>query len=128
MAILRAISPSGGRFSALSNGKEAISKNLLPEFERVLLSLGSRESRPLPQRGLPPRGDTDDPLHLETVDRILASCRKHGVPVGIHTGGLAYTQRRLEAGFNFVTLGTDSGFLMQAVSSDLAAARGTQEK
>ena len=78
--------------------------------------------------GLPPRGDTDDPLHLETVDRILASCRKHGVPVGIHTGGLAYTQRRLEAGFNFVTLGTDSGFLMQAVNSDLAAARGTQEK
>ncbi|MBW2231644.1 MAG: 2,4-dihydroxyhept-2-ene-1,7-dioic acid aldolase [Deltaproteobacteria bacterium] len=73
--------------------------------------------------GLSPRGDTDDPLHLEAVDKILATCKKHGVPAGIHTGGLAFTRRRLEAGFNFVTLGSDSGFLMQAATSDLAAAR-----
>jgi 4-hydroxy-2-oxoheptanedioate aldolase len=73
--------------------------------------------------GLPPRGDTDDPSHLEAVNEILTTCKKHGVPVGIHTGGLAYTRRRLEAGFDFVTLGADGGFLMQAVSSDLAAAR-----
>ena len=78
--------------------------------------------------GLSPRGDTDDPLHLETVNRIVATCKKHGVPVGIHTGGLAYTQRRLEAGFNFVTLGSDGGFMMKAVAADLAAARDSQEK
>ena len=77
--------------------------------------------------GLSPRGDTDDPLHLETVDRIVATCKKHGIPVGIHTGSLAYTQRRLEAGFNFVTLGADSSFMMKAVASDLAAARNIQE-
>jgi 4-hydroxy-2-oxoheptanedioate aldolase len=74
--------------------------------------------------GLPARGDTDDPLHLETVGRILAACKRHGVPVGIHTGGLAYTRIRLEAGFDFVTLGSDAGFLMQAAAADLAAARG----
>jgi 4-hydroxy-2-oxoheptanedioate aldolase len=73
--------------------------------------------------GLPPRGDTDDAAHLEAVNEILTTCKRHGVPVGIHTGGLAYTRRRLEAGFDFVTLGADSGFLMQAVGSDLAAAR-----
>ncbi len=73
--------------------------------------------------GLPAKGDTDDPLHLETVDRILSTCKKHGLPVGIHTGGSGYAQRRLEAGFNFVTLGSDSGFMMRAAGSDLAAAR-----
>ncbi len=78
--------------------------------------------------GMSPRGDTDDPLHLETVEKIRAACQKHGVPAGIHTGSLAYAQRRLEAGFNFVTLGTDSGFLMRAVGEDLAAARETQKK
>ncbi|HJP53010.1 MAG: aldolase/citrate lyase family protein [Pseudomonadales bacterium] len=78
--------------------------------------------------GLPARGDTDDELHLETVEKILQTCRKHNVPVGIHTGGLAYTQRRLKAGFNFVTLNGDSGFLMQAVGTDLAAAKGTQQE
>ncbi|HEY3888571.1 MAG TPA: aldolase/citrate lyase family protein [Caulobacteraceae bacterium] len=73
--------------------------------------------------GLPPSGDTDDPLHLETVGRILAACKRQGVPVGIHTGGLAYTRMRLEAGFDFVTLGSDAGFMMRAAAADLAAAR-----
>jgi 4-hydroxy-2-oxoheptanedioate aldolase len=74
--------------------------------------------------GLPPSGDTDDPLHLETVGRILAACKRHKVPAGIHTGGLAYTRIRLEAGFDFVTLGSDAGFMMRAAAADLAAARG----
>lgn len=78
--------------------------------------------------GLPPRGDSDDPLHLETVGRILGRCKAHKVPVGIHTGGLDYTRRRLEAGFDFVTLGSDAGFMMQAVATELAAARGAQKR
>ena len=78
--------------------------------------------------GLPARGDTDDPLHLAAVDSILSTCKKHGLPVGIHTNGLAYTQRRIEAGFNFVTLNSDAGFMMRAVYTDLAAARAAQNK
>ena len=78
--------------------------------------------------GLPARGDTDDPLHLAAVDRILSTCKQHGLPVGIHTNGLAFTQRRIEAGFNFVTLNSDAGFMMRAVYADLAAASATQNK
>ncbi|XOV86410.1 MAG: HpcH/HpaI aldolase/citrate lyase family protein [Pseudomonadota bacterium] len=78
--------------------------------------------------GLPPAGDTDNELHLETVGRILETCKQHKVPVGIHTGGLAWTQRRLEAGFNFVTLGSDAGFMMSAAARELAEAKGTREK
>ncbi len=78
--------------------------------------------------GLPAQGDTADPLHVATVQRILDTCRKHGVPAGIHTSGVAYTRMRLEAGFNFVTLNTDAGFLMQSVYADLAASRGAQKK
>jgi 4-hydroxy-2-oxoheptanedioate aldolase len=75
--------------------------------------------------GLPPQGDTDNPLHMETVARILAVCQQHKLPAGIHTTSLAYTRRRLAMGFNFVTLGSDAGFMMQAASADLAAARGS---
>jgi 4-hydroxy-2-oxoheptanedioate aldolase len=78
--------------------------------------------------GLPPRGDTDDPLHVATVDRILKACKRHKVPAGIHTGGLEYTKLRLAAGFDFVTLGSDAGFMMQAAATELAAARGAQKK
>jgi 4-hydroxy-2-oxoheptanedioate aldolase len=78
--------------------------------------------------GLSPRGDTHEPQHHETVKRILDCCKAHNVPVGIHTGGLDYTRRRLEAGFDFVTLGSDAGFMMQAVTTELAAARGAQKR
>ena len=78
--------------------------------------------------GLPPKGDNDDPLHLETCGKIVSACKAHKVPVGIHTGGLDYTKRRLAAGFDFVTLGSDAGFMMQAAATDLAAARGAQKR
>jgi 4-hydroxy-2-oxoheptanedioate aldolase len=73
--------------------------------------------------GLPPRGDTDEPRHLAAVERILAACKRQQVPAGIHTGGLEWSKRRLAMGFDFVTLGSDAGFMMQAVSADLAAVR-----
>jgi len=73
--------------------------------------------------GLPPRGDTDEPRHLAAVEQILAACKRAKVPAGIHTGGLEWSRRRLAMGFDFVTLGTDAGFMMQAVTADLTAVR-----
>ncbi len=78
--------------------------------------------------GLPPIGDNETPVHVETVAHILATCKKHKVPAGIHTGGLAYTQKRLEAGFDFVTLASDGGLIAQGAAVALAAARGAAEK
>lgn len=75
--------------------------------------------------GLPPTGDSDVPKHVETVQMILDACKKHGIAAGIHTSSLEFTQRHLQSGFNFVTLGSDAGFMMRAAGQDLAAARGT---
>ena len=75
--------------------------------------------------GMAPRGDNDDPTHAATVEGIRDACERHGVAVGIHTGSLDYTQRYLDLGFNFVTLGSDLGFMVRAAAADLAAIRGT---
>jgi 4-hydroxy-2-oxoheptanedioate aldolase len=75
--------------------------------------------------GLPPRGDTDEPRHLEAVGKILAACKRAKVPCGIHTAGPDYTARRLAAGFDFVTLATDAGLLMAAAAAGLATARAS---
>ncbi|MCB1684809.1 MAG: aldolase/citrate lyase family protein [Pseudomonadales bacterium] len=75
--------------------------------------------------GMAPVGDNDNPEHAKVVQRILDGCRAHGVAAGIHTSSLAFTQRYLQAGFNFVTLGTDSGFMLGAAGAQLAAAKGT---
>jgi 4-hydroxy-2-oxoheptanedioate aldolase len=78
--------------------------------------------------GLPPKGDTDTPIHLETVERILKACKAAGVPAGIHTSSLEWAQRRLAAGFEFVTLGSDAGFMMSAAATQLSAARGARKQ
>jgi 4-hydroxy-2-oxoheptanedioate aldolase len=78
--------------------------------------------------GLQPIGNADEPLHIATMAKIVETCKRHGVPVGTHTGGLADSRRRLKEGFNFVTLGSDGGFMMQAASADLAAVRQTQKQ
>ena len=70
----------------------------------------------------------EDPKHVETVNLIYDTARKHGIGVGIHTGSLAYTQKYLKHGFDFVTLGTDSAFLARLASKALAEARETAEE
>ncbi len=69
--------------------------------------------------GLPPRMDNDDPLHVETVDTILAACKRHGVAAGIHTGGPAFTRRFLERGFQMVTLTSDGVAMTRGVRAQL---------
>jgi 4-hydroxy-2-oxoheptanedioate aldolase len=73
--------------------------------------------------GLSARGDTDDPTHLAAVSHILETCKRAGVPAGVHTLGIGWAVKRLAAGFDFVTIGSDIGFLSQAMAADLATAR-----
>ena len=73
--------------------------------------------------GLAPRGDNDDPAHVETVRLIQAACRKQGVAVGIQAFSVEFARRHLELGFHFVTLGSDMGFLSKSASAELAAVR-----
>ena len=78
--------------------------------------------------GLSVKGDQPQPEHLQEVQRLLGLCKKHGVAAGIHTGSIEYTQKYLELGFNFVTLGSDAGHMTKHAARELAEARGGQEK
>ena len=73
--------------------------------------------------GLPPLGDSENPEHLAAVSKILDTCKRHEMPVGIYCSGLEFAKKRVAAGFDFVSLNNDSGFMMRAVAEDLAALR-----
>jgi len=75
--------------------------------------------------GLEPRGDNDDPKHVETVHRIFDACQRHGVAAGAHTGSLEFTKRWLDHGFQMVMLGADTGFMRARGNEELAAARAS---
>src|SRR5262245_3597624 len=76
--------------------------------------------------GLPPIGDTDNPVHAAAVERIRAACAGAGIAVGIHTSSVAYARKYLTGGFQFATLGSDGGFLARAAGQDLRAVRDTE--
>lgn len=75
--------------------------------------------------GLPVRGDQPEAEHFEMVKKIRQACVDAGIACGIHTSSLEYTQKYLEIGMNFVTLGSDAGHMTKHASTDLAAARGS---
>lgn len=73
--------------------------------------------------GLRPVGDFDEPTHVEAVEAIFTACRNHDVAVGIHTSSMTYTRRYVERGFQFVTLGSDNGWMARAAYQDLKEIR-----
>ncbi len=74
--------------------------------------------------GLPPETDHDDLRFTGAIDRILASCQRHGVVPGIHADpGLAakWTSR----GFRMITVGYDQLSVLTGLRGALDGARGT---
>jgi 4-hydroxy-2-oxoheptanedioate aldolase len=77
--------------------------------------------------GLPPKMDSDVPLHVETVARILAACKRHGVVAGIHTGGPPFSAKKIEEGFQMVTLTSDGVAMTRGVQAILRQQRAALE-
>jgi len=69
--------------------------------------------------GLPPRMDNEDPLHVATVEKILAACKRHNVVAGIHTGGPTFSARWAKLGFQMVTLTSDANCLTRAAQEQM---------
>jgi 4-hydroxy-2-oxoheptanedioate aldolase len=73
--------------------------------------------------GCQPRFDQDDPTVLEAILDIGRRARAAGRIAGIHNGYPPYAKRMIAAGFNFVTVGTDTMFLADGSRSMLTELR-----
>nr|MEA2798620.1 4-hydroxy-2-oxoheptanedioate aldolase [Phenylobacterium sp.] len=62
--------------------------------------------------GGPPGQDSDAPGLMAAFDKIVTACKAAGVRVGVHTGSLAYSQKMVGRGFDMVTVGVDTRYLM----------------
>jgi len=58
--------------------------------------------------GCKPAFDDVEPPVVEAIDHILAKCKERGVIAGIHNGTPEYAFRRVEKGFQFVTVSSDA--------------------
>ena len=73
--------------------------------------------------GFRPRLDQTDPPVVEAQQKIVAACKRHGVIAGIHNATPQYALKMIEAGYQFVTLSSDSRFLAARAAEEVAAVR-----
>jgi 4-hydroxy-2-oxoheptanedioate aldolase len=74
--------------------------------------------------GSDPRLDHTDPRVVEAQNNIVEACRRHNVIPGIHCGTAAGAKIMIDAGFRFVSLGSDSRFLAMQAAAEIAGLKG----
>lgn len=73
--------------------------------------------------GCKPRLDQTDAPVVEAQQRIVEACRRHGVVAGIHNATAGYALKMIAAGYQFVTLASDTRFLAAKAAEEVAAVR-----
>jgi 4-hydroxy-2-oxoheptanedioate aldolase len=69
--------------------------------------------------GIDPRKAGDDDRHGRALEKILTACRNTGKAPGLACPGPAEAKRRGDEGWQFLTAGSDAGFLLGGAKSGL---------
>jgi 4-hydroxy-2-oxoheptanedioate aldolase len=75
--------------------------------------------------GLPPQNNDGEAAFDDALATIVAACRRHGVVPGMHTVA-SLVARRLEQGFQLLTVAAELPILRAAMTADLTTARAAQ--
>jgi 4-hydroxy-2-oxoheptanedioate aldolase len=70
----------------------------------------------------PSMDDVERPV-AEAIDHILARAKAHGVVAGIHNASPEAARKRIEKGFQFVTIGSDAGFMAEGSRQAISIVR-----
>jgi 2-keto-3-deoxy-L-rhamnonate aldolase RhmA len=71
--------------------------------------------------GIP--GETEHPLLISTVERLIEKCNRHHVVPGIQTRSVASSKAWIERGMRFVGAGADHGLLLEKAREAVSVLR-----
>ena len=73
--------------------------------------------------GLGANGDSSDPKFIDTLSYVVERSRAAGRHIGMHCANGPQARRMVEMGFDFVTVGSDTGLMTEAGRARLALVR-----
>lgn len=73
--------------------------------------------------GSEPRKGQNDPAVVEAKETILQTCKRHGIPAGIHTNSVDVAVNMIKQGFQLTSLQSDDRFLMSRAKEEVEAVR-----
>jgi len=74
--------------------------------------------------GCKPSFDDPEPKAVEAIEHILARAKAHGVVAGIHNGEAKVAKSRAAMGFRFVTVMSDTRFMVAGAQAAMKVMRG----
>jgi 4-hydroxy-2-oxoheptanedioate aldolase len=78
--------------------------------------------------GREPRLDPTDPFIYDKLMEILAGCKKHGIPAGLHCGTAEFALEMIEKGFLLTTIANDSRMMAIGCQQELGKMKGAVKK
>lgn len=78
--------------------------------------------------GRPPRAGQSDPVCVEAKKHIVDTCKKHGIPAGIHQQNAEGALQQIADGYQFVTIASDNRFLSHKAKEEVGSVRAGLEK
>ena len=73
--------------------------------------------------GCTPKLDQTEQPVVDALHVIVGACKRHNVAAGIHCGVAAYAQQMIAAGYQFVTLASDSRMMAARAADEVSAVR-----
>jgi len=73
--------------------------------------------------GLPPKLDREEPEILRIYERLVAETARRGIFAGVHNATAAYARHIVGMGFRMVTIGSDSGLMLNAARAAVGEMR-----
>jgi len=65
---------------------------------------------------------------VEAKEKIIETCKRHGIPAGIHTNSREVAVEMIKKGFQLTTLQSDDRFLMGKAREEVTAVRSALEE
>ncbi len=78
--------------------------------------------------GLAPKADNEDSLHIETVKHIIATCKRHGLVVGIYSDDPSYAQKAAQWGIQLIVVASDARLITSAAAQKIASFKNKESK
>lgn len=73
--------------------------------------------------GCAPMFDEVEPPVAEAIEFVAAKCKEHGIVACIHNGSAEYALKRIEMGFQLVTIGSDARLMAAGAQQVIASMR-----
>src|SRR5207248_4258392 len=92
----------------------------VPGIDAVFVGPNDLAASMRSKEGRPPSAEATK----QAMDHILATCKKHGVPAGLHCGSADEVNQRIADGWQFLAIGSELKMMLEGTAAHMQKLSG----